>query len=263
MTMEHLQRLVVRVSRGSISFSVADGLEVTFERYAIKSSISLAANMREALRTVPLLHQSFERVTVMVASPVMLMPADLYDKTELEPLYRYTYSQTEQLAVLSHVLSELNAVAVFGIHKDLRTVLTDGFGTTVHFRPAMASVWRHFYQRSFTGPRNKLYTYFHDQRVEVFSFVQNRFRFCNSYAVGSNLDDALFYMLSAWKQLGLDARDDELHLSGDIPDREQLTANVRRFIKRVFVVNPKGEFKRAAVSQIDDMPYDMMLMYLD
>ena len=61
----------------------------------------------------------------------------------------------------------------------------------------------------------------------------------------------------------MDARDDELHLSGDIPDREQLTANVRRFIKRVFVVNPKGEFNRAAVSQIDDMPYDMMLMYLD
>ena len=181
--MEHLQRLVVRVSRGSISFSVADGLEVTFERYAIKSSISLAANMREALRTVSLLHQSFERVTVMVASPVMLMPSDLYDKTEVEPLYRYTFSQTEQQAVLSHVLPELNAVAVFGIHKDLRTVLTDSFGTAVHFRPAMASVWRHFYQRSFTGPRNKLYTYFHDQHVEVFSFVQNRFRFCNSYAI--------------------------------------------------------------------------------
>lgn len=263
MTMEHQQRLVVRVSRGSITFSATDGLEVTFERYAIKSSISLAANMREALRTVPLLRQSFARVTVMVESPVMLTPADLYHQEEQEQLYRYTFSQTEQQAVLSHVLPELNAVAVFGIHKDLRTVLTDRYGAAVHFLPAVASVWRHFYQRSFTGPRNKLYTYFHDHRLEVFSFSQNRFRFCNSYAVSSNVDDALFYILSAWKQLGLEARDDELHLSGDIPDREQLTENIRRFIKRVFVVNPTGEFNRAAVSQIDGMPYDMMLIYLN
>ena len=43
--MEHLQRLVVRISRGSIAFS---DQKATFERYAIKSSISLAANMREA-----------------------------------------------------------------------------------------------------------------------------------------------------------------------------------------------------------------------
>ena len=40
--MEHLQRLVVRISRGSIAFS---DQKATFERYAIKSSISLGARL--------------------------------------------------------------------------------------------------------------------------------------------------------------------------------------------------------------------------
>ena len=261
--MEQQQRLVVRISRGSIAFSANDGAEVTFERYAIKSSISLAANMREALRTMTLLQQPFERVTVMVDSLVMLVPADLYVSEEQEKLYRYTFTQQDQEAVLSHVLPDLNAVAVFSIRKDLRTVLTDHFGTAVRFRPVMAPVWRHLHQRSFTGPRNKLYTYFHDHRVEVFSFAKNRFRFCNSYAIGNNSADALFYILSAWKQLGFEALEDELHLSGNIPEREQFVENAGKYVKRVFTINPSGEFNRAHVTQIVGMPYDMMLVYLN
>ena len=260
MTLEHLQRLVVRISRGSIAFSDQN---VTFERYAIKSSISLAANMREALRNVPLLQQSFERVTVMTDSPVMLVPADVYVSEEQEELYRYTFNHQEQQVVLSHVLPNLNAVAVFSIRKDLRNVLTDRFGAAVRFLPLMTTVWRHFHQRSFTGPRNKLYTYFHDHRVEVFSYAKNRFRFCNSYAIGNNSADALFYILSAWKQLGFEACEDELHLSGDIPEREQFVENAGKYVKRVFTVNPSGEFNRAPVTQIAGMPYDMMLIYLN
>ena len=165
--------------------------------------------------------------------------------------------------MLSHVLPDLNAVAVFSIRKDLRTVLTDSFGAAVRFRPVMATVWRHFHHRSYTGPRNKLYTYFHDHRVEVFSFAKNRFRFCNSYAIGTNPDDALFYILSAWKQLGFEALEDELHLSGNIPGREEFIGNAGKYVKRVFTVNPSGEFNRAPVTQITGMPYDMMLVYLN
>ncbi len=236
-------------------------MEITFERYPLKTSISLAANMREALRTVPMLKQDYERVTVMVDSPVMLAPTDLYDAEQQTELYNYTFSQQDQQAVLSHVLPDLNAVAVFSIHKDLRLVFTDFFGT-VHFRPLMVSVWNHFYKRSFTGPRQKLYAYFHDRQLEVISFTQNRFKFYNSYAVGANTNDALYYILSAWKQLGMEAREDELYLAGDFADREQLTEEARKFIKRVLAINPPGEFNRAAVTQIEGMPYDMMLGYI-
>lgn len=263
MTMEHRQRLVIRISRGNIAFSVSEGMEVTFERYAIKSSISLAANMREALRTMMVLQQPFERVTVVVDSPVMVVPASLYVSEEQKVLYRYTFTQQDQEVVLSHVLPDLNAVAVFSIRKDLRMVLTDRYGADVRFRPVMAPVWRHFYLRSYTGPRNKLYIYFHDHHVEVFSFTKNRFRFCNSYAIGNNPDDALFYILSAWKQLGFEALEDELHLSGDIPEREQFVENTGKYVKRVFTVNPSGEFNRAPITQISGMPYDMMLLYLN
>lgn len=248
------------MSHRSLSFSTTDEGEVAFEPYSLKTSISLAANLREALRNTPLLQNSYEKVMVLIDSPILLMPADLFHENEKDELFHHAFSQQEGIVVLHHVLPELNAVAVFGISKDMRQVIIDHYPQT-RIVPINIPVWHYMHQKSFTGASQKLYAYFHDQRVEVFSFSQNRFKFSNSYAI-NHPNDALFYILSAWKQLGLDSRADELHLSGDLPEREQLTEEARRYVKHVFVSNPTGEFNRAQVTQIEGMPYDLMLYYL-
>ena len=68
----------------------------------------------------------------------------------------------------------------------------------------MTPVWRHLHQRSFTGHRNKLYGYFHSKRLDLFSFQQNRFKFCNSFEA-SHAYDALYFLLYTWKLLRLEA----------------------------------------------------------
>ena len=60
----------------------------------------------------------------------------------------------------------------------------------------------------------------------------------------------------------MNPREDELHLCGDLPEREQLTEEARQYVKRVFVNSPSGEFNRAQVTQIEGISYDLMLHYL-
>lgn len=270
--MEKIQkRLVIRISKGRLSFATADGSDVSYEDYALNSSISMAANLREALRTVALLNDSFERVLVMVDSPALMVPTDLYKEEEQEALYHHAFTGMEQQLVMHTVLPDLNAVVVFALQKDLHGVIVNHFGNAapqggqrterVAFTAAVAPVWRHLHQRSYTGQHQKLYGYFHDRRLEVFSFQQNRFKFCNSFAV-NNPNDALYYLLAVWKQLAMEADHDELHLVGDINERDQLLEEAKRFVKRVFYINPSGEFNRAPVTQIQGMPYDMMTLYV-
>ena len=254
------KRLIIRISKGRLSFATADGSDVLFEDYALNSSISMAANLREALRTVPLLEESFERVLVMVDTYTLMVPANLFAEEESETLYHHAFTDVEQQLVMHTVLPDLNAVALFAIQKDLRNVIADRF-TDVRYTAAIAPVWRHLHQRSYTGQHQKLYGYFHDRRMEVFSYAQNRFKFCNSYAV-NNPNDALYYLLAIWKQLTMDAEHDELHLVGDIPERDQLLEEAQKFVKRVFYINPSGEFNRAPVTQIKGMPYDMMTLFV-
>lgn len=254
------KRLVIRVSRSSLSFSMTTDSDITYEPYALNSSISMAANLREALRTVPMLSEHFERVLVMVDSLTLMVPADLFVESKRDQMYHHAFTGQEQQIVMHTVLPDLNAVALFSVQKDLRTVLNDRFDG-VRYTAAMAPVWRHLHQRSYTGQHQKLYGYFHDRRMEVFSFSQNRFKFCNTFTV-NNPNDALYYMLGVWKQLAMSAEHDELHLVGDIIEREQLIEEAQRFIKRVFYINPSGEFNRATVTQINGMPYDLMTLFV-
>ena len=254
------RRLVIRISRNSLSFSTTDGAQVIYEPYALKSSISMAANLREALRTVPMLSERYGRVLVMVDSPVLQVPADEFKEDLAETYYNHSFTSQQQQKVLYTVLPELKCVAVFTLHKDLFTVITDAWDS-VRIVPALTSVWNHLNQRSYTGAHSKLYGYFHEHQLEVFSFAQNRFKFCNSFTV-TTPEDAIYYILASWKQLGLVPEHDELFLVGDVLERDHTKEELEKYIKRVFVMNPIGEFNRASVAQIPGIPYDLMALYV-
>ncbi len=255
-----LRRLVIRVSRLSLSFSTTEGNDVVYQPYPLKSSISIAANMREALQTVPMLSQSYGRVLLMVDAPVLMVPSELFDEGEMEETYYHAFSRQEQHVVIHTVLPDLNSVAVFSMPKDLRTVIFDAF-ENVRIIAAFAPLWRHFNQRSYTGLHAKLYTYFHEKSVEVFSYSQNRFKFFNTFNVNTT-EDILYYILAVWKQLGFSPEHDELYLSGDIPERDNLKQELDKFVKRVFLINPVGEFNRASVAQVEGIPYDLITLYV-
>ena len=266
------RRLIIRIASGSLAFSTTDeDNKIVYEQYPLKSSISMAANFREALRTIPMLAKAYQRVLVMVDSNVLIVPTDCFKASEQERLYLHAYGRQkgvtradqemgEQRMVMHSVMPDLNSVAIYSLAKDLYTVIDDAF-SAVSFSAAIAPVWLHLHQRSYTGPRLKLYSYCHEGKMEVMSYAQHRFRFYNSFKV-DQADDALFYLLSVWQQLGLDPQRDEMHLVGDFPDGEAMTEKAKQFVKRIFTIHPSGEFNRAAVTQIAGIPYDMVILYI-
>lgn len=256
-------RLTIRIGRHTLSFSAVDANNangIVFEPYTVRSGISMAANLREAFKEIDLAANGWSRAMVLIDSPVLMMPVDEFRDNLKETLYRHAIMGHDGETVMSVVLPSLNAVAIYSINKDLKLVLDDHF-SDVRFTHVCAPVWEHLYRRSFTGVRQKLYAYFHDKRLDVFSFQQNRFRFTNSF--DTNLvPDAVYFMLNVWKQLAFDNRRDELHLVGELPERDALTQELRSFIQNVYVINPKAEFNRAPITGINNLPYDLMTYFM-
>lgn len=256
-------RLVIRVGQHSLSFSAvntAAAEQIVFEPYTVKHGISMAANLREAFRQIDLKLNGWQRAVVLVDSPVLMVPIEEFDEQEKDTLFRHAITGKESEVVLSTVLPSLNAVAVYSVNKDLKLVLDDHFGD-VKFSPVCAPVWNHLYKRSFTGVRQKLYAYFHDKKMDVFSYRQNRFRFTNSFDT-ELVPDIVYFVLNIWKQLALDAKRDELHLVGDIPEREELAKELQTFVRNVYVINPKAEFNRAPITSIGGLPYDLLTYFV-
>ena len=144
-TLPSRRRLVIRVSRYSLSFSTVEmtvgECPVQYEPYTVKSGISMAANLREALRTARLPQHEYQRVTVFIDAPVLMVPTDLFNEAESTMLYDHSMSRNVNDTVLHNVLPDLNAVAVFAVNKDLKLVIDDNYpGATFVCRCGVISI---------------------------------------------------------------------------------------------------------------------------
>ncbi len=253
------RRLTLRIGRNSLMILAQDADEaLTFEPFVVKSGISMAANLREAFKQSDLLLTVPPRVRVLLDNEVLMVPVELFSEQTMEAMHHHAYPSREQEAVCFNVLPDLNAVAVFSINKDLRLVLDDHF-RDVRLLSMMQPVWRYMHQRSFTGMRKKLFAYFHEKRLELFAFQQHRFRFCNSYEA-AHVKDAVFFITYVWNQLAMSQDDDELHLMGDIPEQEETLSLLRRFLKKVMMVNPAADFGQHPGTAIKGMPFDLQTL---
>ena len=259
------ERIVIRIGRHHLSFSSIDPMSteqpITYEPYVVKSGISMAANLREALKGAGLSQMGIRKALVMVDAPVLLIPVEIFEEGKMATMYSQSFPPKEQELMLYNVLPDLNAVAVFAINKDLKTVLDDNF-PDLKITVAMSPVWRHFHHRSFTGTRNKLYGYLHDQKLDVFAFQQNRFKFCNQFDT-NRTQDTTYFLMYVWKQLMLSAEQDELHLAGEglVDDKNELVTGLRRYLQNVYVVNPSADFNRAPATKLKGMPFDLMDLF--
>ena len=256
-------RLTIRVSRNTLSFSVVDREaehQVIYEPYTVKSGVSIAANLRQAFKESPLLQRGYTKVRLYIDSPILLVPIEEFHEEDLDVLYQHAFSGHSADAILYRVQPALNAVAVFPVNKDLKMVVEDNF-QDIRFTPIMQPMWHYLHQRSFTGIHRKLYVYFHDKKLDVFSFDKNRFKFFNSF-YAEHAKDALYFILYVWKQIGFNQMQDELHVSGDVPDKDWFLYNTKLYIKKTFLLNPAAEFNRAPITEIKGMPFDLITLYL-
>ena len=265
MEVTSLQRIIIRIGKGSLSFTHTNATDrerpIVFEPFIVKGGISLAANLREALKLPELVPDATRRAQILLDTPSMLVPIERFSEDEVETIFNHTFpARQERRSILYNVLPNLNTVCLFAINKDLQRVINDRFDD-VQTIQAMTPVWSHLHQRSFTGRRSKLYGYFHGKRLDIFSFQQNRFKFCNSFET-THLNDALYFLLYVWKQLRLDSQHDEIHIVGDFPQQEQLLQELKHYLQKAYAINPVADFQQAPAAQVKGMPYDLMTLII-
>lgn len=256
-------RLTIRVSKNTLSFSVVDREaehQLIYEPYTVKSGVSIAANLRQAFSESDLLQRGYTKVRVYIDSPILLVPIEEFHEEDLPVLYQHAFTGHNGDVILHKVQPNLNVVAVFPINKDLKMVVEDNF-KDVRFTPIMQPIWNYLHQRSFTGIHRKLYAYFHDKKVDIFCYEKNRIKFFNSFKA-DHAKDALYFILYVWKQVGMDQVQDELHVAGDVLDKDWFLYNAKIYIKKTFLLNPSAEFNRAPITEIKGMPFDLVTLYL-
>ena len=254
-------RTIIRITSNTLTFALpsADNpRSIQIAPYTVKSGMSMAVNMREALRDNPVLVETSPRAMVLVDTPVMHVPMDEYVAEESEAMYHHTFPGHHHDNILQYVIADLHCVAVFAVNKDLHMVLHDNFDD-VRIMPLSANVWSHLHQRSYTGATRKLYAYFHDKHLEVISYANKRFRFFNVFDATEQAD-CVYFILYIWKQLALDSKRDELYLLGEYAEMESLRNELKQYVMCTYPINPSAEFNRAPVTRLSQATYDIVCL---
>ncbi len=252
----------IRITDSSLSFACRkDGSrEIEYEPYDMKISMSPAANLRDAFKNCPILDEAGDRVIVSLGSPLLLIPIDDYDKTQINDQYKYVYPDTEGVLLRSTVLPSPKTIAVFSMSKDLNVVLSDHFEEVV-VEPVMARMWDFLLRRDEAVNNRKVYVYFREDKVEISSFSRRRFAFANTFKA-KTAGDALYFILGAWKQTGANAEKDILVVCGKTPERDAIMKELQQYIRRVHFLDPCKEFDNAPCTRNEDMPLDLMMQYI-
>lgn len=243
--------LSIRLSTDGFCFSIFNPLDseapsFIFDRQ-VDESLSLTANLKQTFRELEWLHRPFHHVNVLIADKrYTLIPLEFFEDEQAEMVFYHNHPKRENETVQYNILRKDNTVVLFGMDKSAYSFLHEQY-PNAKFYSQSGTLIEHFATKSRLGNCRKMYVHLRKETADIYSFERGHLLFANSFDCKETAD-RVYYLLYIWKQLGLEQERDELHLTGNLRDKETLLSELRKFIRQVFVMNPANNIDMQAIT---------------
>ncbi len=229
--------------------------------YPVRPNLSIVANVKEMLATCEQLQHPYKQVRVLFDTMnCMPVPFELFDDEDAENLYHQTF-HTVGIGemVMSDVLPDADVVLLSCLNKNVRQQIVEQYPHAT-FHCTVTPLTAYFAKRSHLGDNRKLFVCFQKSHLTLLAFDRRKLMLLNNFGY-KTVDDCVYYVLYAWKQLELNQQQDELHLAGFIPSSEMLLHQLRKYIRQVHAIDPSAEFSRAAYTTDKELPFDLQASF--
>jgi hypothetical protein len=254
--------LSIRVCTDGLSFCVYSPTEeepYKYVVYKVKPTISLAANLKTALNSEPILQSDYQRVNVLVTTPKFTtVPVVAFKSEDIVDVFNFNFPKEKPQHVSYNVLRRAGIAIIFGLEKNVYQLIRDDF-PRARFYASSSTLIEYFAERSMFGNNKKMFVYLHESEMTLYCFDQGCLVFVNSYPVRT-VDDCQYYILNVWQQLGFDQIDDMLFIVSDNDMREQLSTKISYFLSNVDVVDRREDFRHTITKGNSEIPYDLQTL---
>ena len=257
--------LSIRVCSNGLSFcTYAPGQEKPFEYkvWDVNHTISLAANLKDALLNEPMLTQEYQRVNVLITTPhFTTVPVAAFQKEDIGTVYQFVFPKDKAQHISYNVLRRSGIAIVFGLDRNIHQLLLDDF-PRARFYASASTLIEFFGENSLFGKGRKMYVYLHEREMTVYAFEQGRMLFVNTFPVMS-VADMQYYVLNVWKEQAFDQVDDSLLIVGDKESLcVELSEKIKYFLQQVSVFDRSEDFKDKLTQGNTMIPYDLQTLLI-
>lgn len=240
----------IRLSADGFSFCLSDedsDNEPLFREYEVNRAYSITANIKEMLASDQLFEANFKSVSILTDTTRFTpVPFEIFEDEGMEKLFYYNFDERDNEIVMCNITGRSDMAVLFGMDRHAHMLLEERFPDARFF--ASATPLAEYFSRMATDMTMRvLHAHIHEEVTSLFSYSGGgRPILINSFRC-SEIDDRLYYLIHAWKVIGLDREKDILKISGDAARLEDITCSARRFIRNVELIEQGGtlplEFK--------------------
>lgn len=238
--------LSIRLSTDGFSFSIYNPIRDSFilsHQREIKPELSFTANLKEAFKELDFLGYLYKEVNVLwTTKRYTLLPIELFAEDHADTCFYYNFSPKENEIILHDALPKNGAVVLFAMDKSLHVFLSEKYNS-IQFSSSLKAPAEHFAVRSRIGSDRKIYMHLYTKGIELYGYERGHLMLLNYYACEQTSDRA-YFLLYAWKQLGMDQLKDELYVFGEASNKEELIEELQRFIQHIVRLNLPTELNK-------------------
>lgn len=257
----HLYTLSIRLSTDGFSFCIFDPSKKEVVYYFskdVEQSLSFASNIKKICNELEILNKPYREVNViLVDRRFTLLPYELFDEEQARDIFYYNLSKKENEQVLSHYLKKGEVIVLFGIDKSTHHYLKAHF-PEVRFYSQVGSLMEYFARVS-KSDRNRMFAYLRGKAIDLYCYGDDQLILANSFEC-KNKDDQMYYLLYIWKQLGMDQEKDELYLTGEIIEIEEIQQDLQRFIQYVSIIDSVITYDLTTYKKGGNIPLDIQAL---
>ena len=254
--------LSIRIATNGLSFctySPEEEKPFEYKKVDVQPTISLAANLKNALMNEPLLKGQYQRVNILIATPhTTCVPFEDFEPELAEDIYYFNFPDSANTRVSYNILNNSGIAVVFGVEKNIYQLIIDDF-PHARFYAALSTMVEHIRNAERANKKNVLYVYLHEREVNLYAFSNGSLLCYNSFPITA-IDDCGYYILNMMQQLKFSQVDDSLLIIGNTGKEKDLLSKMRIFVKDVIVVDCKEEFRNSITGGDSAIPFDLQTL---
>lgn len=238
--------LSIQFALDGFSFSLHNPLEndtFIYREVVFNATQPYCQQLELAIQTYPQLAATYKKVYALAANNRFLLVPPCYTASEAEQSYSIAFGETvpaERVLTTHLPIAQINQL--YGVEDALYQWVATRYPSAIWLHQ-LSPICEYFAFKSRQVQRTRLYALVHRTTLNIVCYNASGLLLANSYHCASS-NDAAYYLLNTWQQMGLDAYNDEIHIGGDTEQRNELSLLLKTYIAQVLpVIFPSEIFR--------------------
>lgn len=231
--------LSIRCTADGFCFSLYNPLksaEEAYSNYFVEADILLSecGNLKKIIRQTEWLNNSFGKVNVLLENTrQMTIPLDFFEDEQAEDFFYHSFHSVDNEIVSYNVVSNNNIVVIYGMDQSTKAFLQEKF-PNAKFYSKTTALLNHYGKKKDESNHKQLIVHIDKSICTLMAYEDGHLLLCNAQSFTQQTDVA-FHSLACWRSLNMNQEEDELHLSGEVENIEELRHILQKYLQHVIV----------------------------